>query len=45
MSHYHQRELKDLYRPKDMVLTVVGIIGAIALAVWFARFFTGFAGI
>jgi diacylglycerol kinase len=45
MSHYQQREIKDLYRAKDIAPTVVGVICAIAVAVWFARFFTGFAGI
>ena len=44
-SHYQQRELKDLYRPKDVMFTVIGVICAFAVAVWFARFFTGLAGI
>jgi hypothetical protein len=42
---YQQRDLKDLYRAKDVMFTVVGIVCAFAGAIWFARFFTGWAGI
>lgn len=42
---YQQRELKDLYRPKDIMFTAIGIVCSFAAAVWFARFFTGWAGI
>jgi hypothetical protein len=44
-GHYQQRELKDLYRPKDVMFTLIGVICAFAFAIWFARFFTGWAGI
>lgn len=45
MSHYQQKEIKDLYRPKDVIFVVIGIICAIVAGVWLARFLTGFAGI
>ena len=45
MSHYHQREIKDLYRPKDVILTVFGIIITMTIAVLVARLFTGYSGI
>ena len=44
-GHYQQRDLKDLYRSKDIMFTVIGIICTFAAAIWFARFFTGWAGI
>jgi hypothetical protein len=44
-GHYQQRELKDIYRSKDIMFTTVGVICAFAAAIWFARFFTGWAGI
>lgn len=45
MSHYQKKELKDLYRPQDIIFTVVGVICAIAGGVLLARFFTSYAGI
>jgi len=45
MSHYQQRDVKDLYRPKDVMFAVIGIICAIIAAITLARFFTGWAGI
>ena len=42
---YQQRDLKDLYRAKDIMFTAIGIVCTFALAIWFARFFTGWAGI
>jgi hypothetical protein len=44
-GHYHQRELKDIYRSKDIMFTTIGVICTFAAAIWFARFFTGWAGI
>jgi hypothetical protein len=44
-GHYQQRELKDLYPAKDVMFTVIGVICTFAAAIWFARFFTGWAGI
>ena len=44
-GHYQQRPLKDLYPAKDVMFTVVGVVCAFAVAIWFARFFTGWAGI
>jgi len=44
MSHYHQREIKDLYRPKDVILTIVGVVITMTIAVVVARLFTGYAG-
>ena len=44
-GHYHQKEIKDLYRAKDVMFTVIGVIITFAVAIWFARFFTGWAGI
>ena len=44
-GNYHQRELKDLYRSKDVMFTTIGVICTFAAAIWFARFFTGWAGI
>jgi len=43
--HYQQRDVKDLYRPKDVMFVIIGVICAITGAVLFARFFTGWAGI
>lgn len=43
--HYQQREVKDLYRPKDVMFTIIGVICAIIAGVLLARFFTGWAGI
>jgi hypothetical protein len=45
MSHYQQRDAKDLYRPKDIMFTVIGVICAIAAALILSRTFTGWAGI
>jgi len=45
MGHYQQREVKDLYRPKDVMFAVIGIICAVIAGVSLARFFTGWAGI
>jgi hypothetical protein len=45
MSHYHQKEVKDLYRSKDVMFAVIGIVCAIIAGVALARFFTGWAGI
>lgn len=45
MSHYQKKELKDLYRPQDIIFTVVGVICAIAAGVFLAQYFTSFAGI
>ncbi len=42
---YQQKDLKDLYRSKDVMFTLIGMICAFAAAIWFARFFTGLAGI
>ncbi len=44
-GHYQQREVKDLYRPKDILFTVIGVICAIIAGVSFARFATGWAGL
>ncbi len=44
-GHYQQREVKDLYRPKDVMFAVVGIICAVSAGVGLARLFTGWAGI
>ena len=44
-GHYQQREIKDLYRSKDVMFTVIGVICTFVLAILFARFFTGWAGI
>ena len=45
MSDYQQRDLKDLYRPKDIMFVVIGIICAVTAAFTLSRFFTGWAGI
>ena len=45
MSHYQQREVKDLYRPKDIMFAVIGVICAITAALILSRAFTGWAGI
>jgi hypothetical protein len=45
MSHYHQREVKDLYRPKDIIFVVIGLICTITAALMLSRAFTGWAGI
>ena len=42
---YQQRDVKDLYRPKDVMFTVIGVICTFVLAILFARFYTGWAGI
>jgi len=44
-NSYQQRSIKDLYRSKDVMFTALGVICAFAGAIWFARFFTGWAGI
>jgi hypothetical protein len=44
-NQYQQRDLKDLYRSKEVMFTVLGVICSFAGAIWFARFFTGWAGI
>lgn len=44
-GHYRQREVKDLYPAKDVLLALVGIICAVTGAVAAARVFTGWAGI
>jgi hypothetical protein len=44
-NNYQQRQLKDLYRPKDVMFVLIGVICSFAVAIWFARFFTGWAGI
>lgn len=45
MSNYQQRDVKDLYRPKDVLFVVIGVTCAIIAGVSLARFFTGWAGI
>ena len=45
MSHYQQREIKDLYRPKDILFVAIGLVITIIAAVSLANFFTGWAGI
>jgi hypothetical protein len=44
-GHYHQKELKDLYRPKDVMFAVVGVACTIAVAVVCARYFSSLFGI
>lgn len=45
MSHYKERSVKDLYRAKDILPTIVGIACAVTIAVFVANFATSFAGI
>lgn len=45
MSHYHQKEVKDLYRAKDIMFTVIGVICAVIAGVSLARYATSWAGI
>jgi len=45
MNHYQQREVKDLYRPKDIMFVVIGVICTITVALILSRTFTGWAGI
>ncbi len=45
MSHYKQKTIKELYRPQDVIPAIVGVICAIALAVFVANFATSYAGL
>lgn len=45
MSDYKQRSVKELYRPKDIIPTVIGVVCAITLGVFVANFATSYAGI
>ena len=45
MEVYQQRDVKDLYRPKDVILTVIGVIFAIIAGIGAAKLFTGWSGI
>jgi hypothetical protein len=45
MSNYQQKEVKDLYRSKDVMFAVIGIICAIAAGFTLSKIFTGWAGI
>lgn len=45
MSHYRQLSVKELYRAKDIVPTVIGVICAMTLGVFIANLVTSYAGI
>jgi len=45
MSHYKERSVKELYRAKDILPTLVGVACAVTIAVFVANFATSFAGI
>lgn len=45
MHKYQQKSVKELYPPKDVVMTIIVVICAIIAGVSLARFFTGWAGI
>jgi hypothetical protein len=45
MHRYHQREVKDLYRLKDIMFVIIGLVCTITAALVLSRAFTGWAGI
>ena len=44
-SHYKAMTVRELYRPKDIIPTLFGIICTVALGVFAANFVTFYAGI
>ena len=45
MSHYRQKSVKELYRPQDIIPTVIGVMCVLAVAVMFANFITTYASV
>lgn len=45
MSHYKHLSVKELYRAKDIVPTLIGVICAIIVGVFVANLVTSYAGI
>lgn len=45
MSHYKAKTVKELYRPKDILPTIAGVLCTVVLGVLTANFVTFYAGI
>lgn len=45
MTHYRQKSVQELYRPKDVIPAIIGVVCAMTAAVLLANFVTSYAGI